>query len=106
MQTILVEAFFLIPIVLCFAEHVFALNASDDFLTKRVQGLPENVAEEMCYTEDKFISRLKRYKQLSDAEETLLDFFDELEIHPEHIGTVLKATLYISEQNGNPDCNK
>ncbi|XP_053192700.1 adenylate kinase 7-like [Scomber japonicus] len=66
-------------------EHVFALNASDDFLTKRVQGLPENVAEEMCYTEDKFISRLQRYKQLSEAEETLLDFFDELEIHPEHI---------------------
>ncbi|KAM7395120.1 hypothetical protein PAMA_006730 [Pampus argenteus] len=66
-------------------EHVFALNASDDFLTKRVHGLSESVAEKMRYTQDEFISRLMRYKQLSDADETLLDYFDELEIHPEHI---------------------
>lgn len=46
----------------------------------------------MRYTQEKFVPRLKRYRQLSTAEETLLDFFDELEIHPEHIGTVLKAT--------------
>ncbi|KAE8286716.1 Adenylate kinase 7 [Larimichthys crocea] len=66
-------------------EHVFALDATDDFLTKRVQGLPQSVAEKMRYTQEEFVPRLTRYRQLSTAEETLLDYFDELEIHPEHI---------------------
>lgn len=80
-------------------EHVFALNASDDFLTKRVQGLPQSVAEKMRYTQDEFISRLMRYKQLSDAEETLLDYFDELEIHPEHIEVNTDDPEYIDIMN-------
>ncbi|XP_031178441.1 adenylate kinase 7-like [Sander lucioperca] len=66
-------------------EHVFALNATDYFLTKRVLGLPQSVAEEKHYTQEEFVPRLTRYRQLSTAEETLLDYFDELEIHPEHI---------------------
>ncbi|XP_029966673.1 adenylate kinase 7-like [Salarias fasciatus] len=66
-------------------EYVFELQAKDDFLIKRVQELPECVAEQMHYTQDEFVSRLKRYRQLSGAEDTLLDYFDELEIHPEHI---------------------
>ncbi|XP_073348543.1 adenylate kinase 7-like [Pagrus major] len=66
-------------------EHVFALNATDDFLTKRAQGLPQSVAEKMRYTQEEFVARLTRYRQLCTAEETLLDYFDELEIHPEHI---------------------
>ncbi|XP_063758335.1 adenylate kinase 7-like isoform X2 [Eleginops maclovinus] len=66
-------------------EHVFALDATDDFLNKRARALPQSVAEEMRYTEEEFSSRLTRYRELSTAEETLLDYFDELEIHPEHI---------------------
>ncbi|KAM6991737.1 adenylate kinase 7-like [Tautogolabrus adspersus] len=66
-------------------EHVFALNASDDFLKERAQGLPQSVAEEMRYTQEEFTARLRRYRQRSSAEETLLDYFDEIEIHPEHI---------------------
>lgn len=77
---------FLTVLVWCFAEHVFALNASDDFLTKRAQELPQREAEEMGYTQEEFMARLKRYRELNAAEETLLDYFDEIEIHPEHIG--------------------
>ncbi|KAM4521766.1 adenylate kinase 7-like [Odontesthes bonariensis] len=66
-------------------DHVFALDASDDFLTKRVQALPESVAEKMRYTQEEFVPRLNRYRQLSAAEETLLDYFDHREIHPERI---------------------
>ncbi|KAM9339221.1 adenylate kinase 7-like [Symphorus nematophorus] len=66
-------------------EHVFALNATDDFLTKRAQELPQSVVEKMRYTQEEFVPRLLRYRQLSTAEETMLDYFDELEIHPEHI---------------------
>lgn len=77
----------MIVLVLCFAEHVIALEASDDFLTKRVQGLSESVAEKMRFTQDEFVPRLMRYRERTTAEETLLDYFDELEIHPEQIGT-------------------
>nr|XP_046228435.1 adenylate kinase 7-like [Scatophagus argus] len=66
-------------------EHVFALNATDDFLMTRVQELPQSVAEEMRYTQEEFVPRLTRYRQLSTAEETLQDYFDELEIHPEQV---------------------
>ncbi|XP_041661053.1 adenylate kinase 7-like isoform X2 [Cheilinus undulatus] len=66
-------------------EHVFALNASDDFLINRAQELPERVAEEMCYTQEEFTARLERYRERFAVEETLLDYFDEVEIHPEHI---------------------
>uniref|UniRef100_A0A669C560 Adenylate kinase 7a n=1 Tax=Oreochromis niloticus TaxID=8128 RepID=A0A669C560_ORENI len=73
-------------------EYVFALDASDDFLTRRVQGLPENVAEKMRYTQDEFVPRLTKHRQLSGAEETVCDYFDQIEVHPLHIGTVCKAT--------------
>ncbi|XP_030577485.1 adenylate kinase 7-like isoform X2 [Archocentrus centrarchus] len=63
-------------------EYVFALDASDEFLTRRVQGLPESVAEKMCYTQDEFLPRLTKYRQLSGVEETLCDYFDQIEIHP------------------------
>lgn len=76
----------------CVAEYVFALDASDDFLTRRVQGLPENVAEKMRYTQDEFVPRLTKHRQLSGAEETVCDYFDQIEVHPLHIGTVCKAT--------------
>uniref|UniRef100_UPI003AABC027 adenylate kinase 7-like n=1 Tax=Centroberyx gerrardi TaxID=166262 RepID=UPI003AABC027 len=66
-------------------EYVFALDASDDFLMKRAQAIPQSVAEKMRYTQDEFVPRLARYRQVSASEETLLDYFDELEIHPEHI---------------------
>uniref|UniRef100_A0A669BJ58 Adenylate kinase 7a n=1 Tax=Oreochromis niloticus TaxID=8128 RepID=A0A669BJ58_ORENI len=66
-------------------EYVFALDASDDFLTRRVQGLPENVAEKMRYTQDEFVPRLTKHRQLSGAEETVCDYFDQIEVHPLHI---------------------
>uniref|UniRef100_A0A3Q0RP37 Uncharacterized protein n=1 Tax=Amphilophus citrinellus TaxID=61819 RepID=A0A3Q0RP37_AMPCI len=71
-------------------EYVFALDASDEFLTRRVQGLPESVAEKMCYTQDEFLPRLTKYRQLSGVEETLCDYFDQIEIHPLSIGNVCK----------------
>uniref|UniRef100_A0A673CWZ7 Adenylate kinase 7a n=1 Tax=Sphaeramia orbicularis TaxID=375764 RepID=A0A673CWZ7_9TELE len=71
-------------------EHVFALSATDEFLIKRVQGLPESVAEKMHYTHEEFVPRLNRYRQLNAAEENLLDYFDELEIYPEILGIVLQ----------------
>lgn len=48
----------------------------------------------MRYNQEEFIHRLKKYRQLSTAEEAVLDYFDELEIYPQHIGTDLKASVF------------
>ncbi|XP_041721205.2 adenylate kinase 7 [Coregonus clupeaformis] len=66
-------------------EFIFSLEASDDFLKERVQNLPESVAEKMRYSKDEYLSRLKIYRKANVEDETVLNYFDELEIHPEHI---------------------
>lgn len=89
---------FVFYVYFCSAEHVFALDATDDFLNKRAQGLPEKVAEKMRCTEEEFVPRLTKYRNYMAAEETVLDYFDELEIHPKHIGTVTKVTTILIQQ--------
>ncbi|MCI4389630.1 hypothetical protein PGIGA_G00100390 [Pangasianodon gigas] len=66
-------------------EYVFSLDATDEFLKERVRNLPQSVAEEMHYTQDEFLQRLSMFRDANTEEETVLDYFDELEIHPEHI---------------------
>lgn len=79
----------------CFAEFVISLEASDDFLKKRVQEFPESVAEKMGFTEEEFVARLKRYRLRSSADNPLLDYFDELEIYPELIGAYSGTELVL-----------
>lgn len=67
-------------------EFVFSLNATDEFLKERVQNIPQNVAEEMHYTQDEFTESLAKFRETFAEDESVLDYFDELEIHPEHIG--------------------
>ncbi|KAJ0061038.1 hypothetical protein NL108_004757, partial [Boleophthalmus pectinirostris] len=69
-----------------FADNIFVLNASDEFLIERAQALPQSEAEKMHYTQEAFLSRLKGYRKRCAADETLLDYFEELEIYPEEIG--------------------
>ncbi|XP_077367472.1 adenylate kinase 7-like isoform X2 [Festucalex cinctus] len=66
-------------------EYVFALDASDEYLTKKVQDLPESEAQKRGLTQDEFIPRLARFRQLSRAAETALDYFDEQEIYPAYL---------------------
>ncbi|KAJ3606171.1 hypothetical protein NHX12_025692 [Muraenolepis orangiensis] len=66
-------------------EHVFVLNASDAFLSERARDLPESVAEEMGYSPEALAARLSRYRQACSLEDTLWDYFDQREIHPQHI---------------------
>ncbi|KAG7283024.1 hypothetical protein CRUP_012917 [Coryphaenoides rupestris] len=66
-------------------EHVFVLNAPDAVLSERAQGVPQSVAEERGYTRQALEARLARYRLASGREDTVWDYFDEREIHPEHI---------------------
>ncbi|XP_007547820.1 adenylate kinase 7-like [Poecilia formosa] len=77
-------------------EYIFSLEAPDDFLFKRVQELPECVAEKMRYTQDEFKSRLGAYRQRCRAPVTLLDFFDHRELHPEYLDISSDDSEYTS----------
>uniref|UniRef100_A0AAR2IY89 Nucleoside-diphosphate kinase n=1 Tax=Pygocentrus nattereri TaxID=42514 RepID=A0AAR2IY89_PYGNA len=67
-------------------EYIFSLDATDEFLKERVRNLPQSVAEEMHYTQDEFLQRLSTFREANTEDDTVLNYFDELEIHPEHIG--------------------
>ncbi|XP_043930582.1 adenylate kinase 7 [Protopterus annectens] len=66
-------------------EYVIALDAPDDFLKNRVMNLPESVVAGTHYTQDRFIRRLNLFRDINTEDETVLNYFDELEIHPQHI---------------------
>ncbi|XP_016329516.1 adenylate kinase 7a isoform X1 [Sinocyclocheilus anshuiensis] len=66
-------------------DFVVSLDATDEFLKERVRSLPQNVAEEMHYTQDEFTASLAKFRETLAEDESVLDYFDYLEIHPEHI---------------------
>ena len=67
-------------------EQVFAFDAPDEFLRARIMALPESVVHGTHNTEEDFMRRLNAYRALNTDEETVLNYFDELEFHPLHIG--------------------
>ncbi|KAJ8356507.1 hypothetical protein SKAU_G00193010 [Synaphobranchus kaupii] len=66
-------------------DYVFSLDATDEFLKVRVQNLPESAVEDTHYAQDQFLRHLAEFRDHNSQDETVLDYFDELEIHPEHI---------------------
>ncbi|KAM5176830.1 adenylate kinase 7 isoform 4-T4 [Callospermophilus lateralis] len=67
------------------AEFVCSLDASDEFLKERVMNLPETVVAGTHYTQDRFLRALSNYRDINIEDETVLNYFDEIEIHPIHI---------------------
>ncbi|KAM9645076.1 adenylate kinase 7 isoform 4-T4 [Trichechus inunguis] len=67
------------------AEFVCALDASDEFLKERVMNLPESLVAGTHYTQDRFLRALSNYRDINTDDETVFNYFDELEIHPIHI---------------------
>ncbi|XP_020862978.1 adenylate kinase 7 [Phascolarctos cinereus] len=66
-------------------EFVFALDASDEFLKERVMNLPEAIVVGTHYVQDRFLRSLSNYRDINTEDETVYNYFDELEIHPHHI---------------------
>ncbi|KAK7142554.1 hypothetical protein R3I94_012036 [Phoxinus phoxinus] len=66
-------------------EFVFSVDATDDFLKKRVLNLPETVVEGTYYTPEQFPSHLARFRERNVEDQTVLNFFEDLEIHAEHL---------------------
>ena len=84
--------------ILCL-EFVISLNASDEFLRNRVMHLPEASVTGTHNTEEGFQRRLMEYRSLNTDDETVLNYFDELEIHPEHIGKLIFSIVRLLKSN-------
>lgn len=67
-------------------EFIFSLDATDEFLKERVRNLPQSVAEDKHYTQDEFPENLSKFRDTLAEDESVLDYFDEMEVPPEHIG--------------------
>ncbi|XP_051477206.1 adenylate kinase 7 [Apus apus] len=63
-------------------EFVISLTASDEFLINRIINLPESVVAGTHYTQDRFLQSLNLFRELNTDDKTVLNYFDELEIHP------------------------
>ncbi|XP_059542044.1 adenylate kinase 7 isoform X2 [Myotis daubentonii] len=66
-------------------EFVCVLDGSDEFLKLRVMNLPESVVVGTHYSQDQFLRSLSNFRELNTEDETVFNYFDELEIHPIHI---------------------
>nr|XP_033808371.1 adenylate kinase 7 isoform X3 [Geotrypetes seraphini] len=66
-------------------DFVIFLDAPDEFLKHRVMNLPESVVVGTHYTQDRFLRTLMQFREANTDDETILNYFDELEIHPQNI---------------------
>ncbi|XP_060037002.1 adenylate kinase 7 [Erinaceus europaeus] len=66
-------------------EFVCALDASDEFLKERVMNLPESMVAGTHYSQDRFLRALSNYRDINTEDETVCNYFDDIEIHPIHI---------------------
>uniref|UniRef100_A0A3Q2ZHQ4 Adenylate kinase 7b n=1 Tax=Kryptolebias marmoratus TaxID=37003 RepID=A0A3Q2ZHQ4_KRYMA len=64
---------------------VLCLDASDSFLRERVISLPERLVQELDYEPEHFLRRLAAYRESSAEEESVLNYFVELDIPPLHL---------------------
>lgn len=63
-------------------QYVFSLVAPDDFLCERIKRQQEKDIEGTHYTEPHMKRRLEIFRELNTEDETVLNFYDEMEVHP------------------------
>uniref|UniRef100_A0A670ZVR6 Adenylate kinase 7 n=1 Tax=Pseudonaja textilis TaxID=8673 RepID=A0A670ZVR6_PSETE len=66
-------------------DYVVSLNASDEFLKNRIMNLPESIVAGTHYAQDRYLRSLSLFRDLNTEDETVLNYFDEIEIHPQYI---------------------
>ncbi|XP_051503228.1 adenylate kinase 7-like [Myxocyprinus asiaticus] len=55
----------------------------------RVMKLLENLVEGTSYTPQQFLQCLAGFMERNVEDESVLNYFEDLEIHPEHIGSCI-----------------
>ncbi|KAF3701565.1 Adenylate kinase 7 [Channa argus] len=76
-------------------QFVLCLDASDTLLKDRVMNLPERLVQLHNYEQEHFQQRLARYRKTNMEDETVVNYFDQLDINP----------LYLEiTSSDEPDC--
>lgn len=75
-----------VMVSLCVTEFVLYLDASDDFLKDRVMNLPERLVQGHNYEQEHFLQQLATYRENNLEDETVVNYFDELDITPLYLG--------------------
>jgi len=78
-------------------EVVVSLDADDEYLKNRVMNLPESVVSGTHNTEDLFLKRLAEFRAVNTDDQTVLNYFDELEVHPEHVDITADGSSNMSQ---------
>ncbi|CAD5122064.1 DgyrCDS10516 [Dimorphilus gyrociliatus] len=74
-------------------EFVISLQADDEFLRNRVMNLPESVVVQNHTDEKGLLRRLKTFLETNGDDVTMLNFFEENEIHAETIDITQDKTI-------------
>lgn len=61
----------------CCEDIIIRLEASDDFLVKRIMNLPEKLVQDTHNTEEGLMRRLGEYRELNNEDNTVLNVFEE-----------------------------
>lgn len=62
--------------------YVISLQATDEFICERIMQLPEEQVQNTNFEEERLLQRLEEYHLNNNEDNTLLNFFNEIEIHP------------------------
>ncbi|ORX57276.1 P-loop containing nucleoside triphosphate hydrolase protein [Piromyces finnis] len=83
---------------LIFPSFIFSLNASDNYIKDKVMLLPEQQVIGTSNTEEEFTKRLEDFKTNNTEENTVLNYFDEFEIHSITLDVENKSIQYLMEK--------
>lgn len=77
-------------------DFVVSLQADDDFLCERIMRLPEKEIQGTHYDEPNMVRRLLEFRNSNTPDNTVLNFFDEADIHP--------ILIDVTEEGGDLEC--
>ncbi|XP_023023117.2 adenylate kinase 7 [Leptinotarsa decemlineata] len=81
-------------------DYVISLEATDEFLCERVMKLPQRLIQGTHYDEVNMLRRLAEFRENNNEEKSVLNFFDEVGIHPYLVSLVDEET----QEERNLDC--
>ncbi|KAJ3015879.1 Adenylate kinase 7 [Thoreauomyces humboldtii] len=86
--------------------HVISLDISDDLIKERIMQLPDSAVAGTKNAEEALTRRLEEYRAINTDEVTVLNFFDEAEVHPLIVSTeannVDAVMAIVTKQIGRP----
>ncbi|KAJ3402220.1 Adenylate kinase 7 [Chytriomyces hyalinus] len=78
-------------------DFVLTLEVSDEFIKERIMNLPEAATADTKNSEESLMRRLEEFRNANTDESTVLNYFDELEIHPHPVSITSNESETVME---------